>query len=384
MAVNPEAAARWGQAKRILCVRLDNMGDVLMTTSAMRALKESGPPDRHLTLLASRSGAALAPYLPDVDEVIALDAPWVKHDRVEQRELRRAAAILRRGRYDAAVIFTVYSQNPLPAALLCYLAGIPMVLAHCRENPYHLLSEWVRETEPESGIRHEVQRQLDLVATVGAHAADSRLRLRTLAADRVSLAAKLSAQGVKDRGGWIVVHPGATAPSRRYSADGFARAVSLLEVGDRPVVFTGGREERERVAGIVARSGARGQRIDMAGQLTLGELACLIDAADLLISNNTGPVHMAAALGTAVVDLYALTNPQHTPWQVESRVLSHDVPCRYCYRSVCPEGHHACLNGIPPEDIAHAAQQLLETVCTRLESMPPSTIVPPHWSPMAG
>ena len=69
--------------------------------------------------------------------------------------------------FDAAAIFTVYSQSPLPAAYLCYLAGIPLRLAHCRENPYHLLTDWVPEPEPAARMRHEVQRQLDLVATVG-------------------------------------------------------------------------------------------------------------------------------------------------------------------------------------------------------------------------
>ena len=70
-------------------------------------------------------------------------------------------------------------------------------------------------------------------------------------------------------------------------------------------------------------------------------------------------VQIAAAVGTPVVDLYALTNPQHTPWQVESRVLFHDVPCRNCYKSVCPAGHHECLRGVTPERVAAAARELL-------------------------
>jgi ADP-heptose:LPS heptosyltransferase len=65
-------------------------------------------------------------------------------------------------------------------------------------------------------------------------------------------------------------------------------------------------------------------------------------------------------VGTPVVDLYALTNPQHTPWQVASRVLFHDVPCRNCYKSVCPEGHHDCLKRVAPEMVASAAVELLQ------------------------
>ena len=78
----------------------------------------------------------------------------------------------------------------------------------------------------------------------------------------------------------------------------------------------------------------------------------------MLIGNNSGPVHLASALGTPVVDLYALTNPQHTPWQTEHRVLFRDVDCRWCYRSVCPKGHHACLLGVPAAEVAAAALEL--------------------------
>src|SRR5205085_708073 len=108
---------------------------------------------------------------------------------------------------------------------------------------------------------------------------------------------------------------------------------------------------------VVAYAGAGA--CSLAGRLGLPQLAATIELAPLLISNNTGPVHIAAALGTPVVDLYALTNPQHTPWQVPSRVLSHDVPCRNCYKSVCPLGHHDCLRGVPPEAVVTAARELL-------------------------
>src|SRR5687767_11851045 len=99
--------------------------------------------------------------------------------------------------------------------------------------------------------------------------------------------------------------------------------------------------------------------LSLAGTLDLGHLAALLSHAPVLISNNTGPVHIAAAVGTPVVDLYALTNPQHTPWGVPSRVLFHDVPCKNCYKSVCPEGHHDCLRLVPPAAVVAAARELL-------------------------
>ena len=87
------------------------------------------------------------------------------------------------------------------------------------------------------------------------------------------------------------------------------------------------------------------------------------------------------SLGTPVVDLYALTNPQHTPWRVESRVLFHDVPSRNCYKSVCPEGHHNCLALVPPSSVVRATIELLELTRPERRSpaagAPPLSLVPP-------
>jgi lipopolysaccharide heptosyltransferase II len=357
-------ASHWGDdVRRILCVRLDNLGDVLMTTPALHALRRSAR-NRHITLLASRSGVALAPFLDDVDEVVEYDAPWVTHPLTSARtpaDDHRMQERLRRGGFDAAVIFTVYSQSPLPAAMLCYLAGIPRRLAHCRENPYALLTDWLREPEPQQRTRHEVQRQLDLVDCVGANAPDTRMRFSVDEADRKTLDAQLSARGVDCEAGWIVLHPGATAASRRYPAERFGEvATHLARETGAPLLITGSSGERPIVEAVI-RSAAPDVRLqlhDLSGALTLGELAALIGRTSVLVSNNSGPVHLASALGTPVVDLYALTNPQHTPWQTPHRVLFHDVECRWCYRSVCPQQHHACLLGVTPDEVTQAALEL--------------------------
>ncbi len=170
-------SAAWDRARRILCVRLDSLGDVLMTTPALRALKESGH-GRRLTLLTSpRTGAALAKRLPMVDDVWTYDAPWVKHPAARGDPVADLDMIdqLLAARFDAAVIFTVSSQSPLPAAMMCWLAGIPLRLARCRENPYELLTDRVPETEFDAHVRHEVARQLALVRAVGARTSDWRM-----------------------------------------------------------------------------------------------------------------------------------------------------------------------------------------------------------------
>lgn len=351
------SALDWSGASNVLCVRLDNLGDVLMTTPALRALKLSRP-GRRITLLCSGAGALLAPHLPSVDEVIAYEAPWVKNHRGPDPGPDLAMIErLRAGRYDAAAIFTVYSQSALPAALMCMLAGIPRILAHSRENPYRLLTHWIKDDAPMDGGRHEARRQLDLVASVGARAPTETLEFAVQPRDRRAVQEKLARRGVRDLGSCIVVHAGASAPSRRYPPELFAQVVRQL-AATAPVLLTGGSGERALVEHVDTLSGHRA--INTAGELSLGELGALLAEAAVLVSNNSGPVHIAAAVGTPVADLYALTNPQHAPWGIEHRLLSHDVPCKYCYRSVCPEGHHACLAGVEPERAVRAAQELLD------------------------
>jgi lipopolysaccharide heptosyltransferase II len=348
----------WSDARRVLAVRLDALGDVLMTGPALRALR-GAVPGRRVTLLTSPAGAAAATLMPGVDDVIVYEAPWMKSTppRIDASADHTMAARLGHARFDGAVIFTVYSQNPLPAALLCYLAGIPLRLAHCHENPYQLLTDWIVDGEPGEGIRHEVRRQLDLAGAIGGRLDDERMALRVPATARRRVDALLDGCGFGRGRRPVILHPGASAPSRRYPPEAFARVVRGLIEADLDVALTGRGDEAALVDDIVRASGV--SAVSLAGRLDLAELAAVIERAPLLVSNNTAPVHVAAALGTPVVDLYALTNPQHTPWAVRHRVLSHDVPCKYCYKSVCPAGHHDCLRRIDPARVIAAAFELL-------------------------
>ena len=213
--------------------------------------------------------------------------------------------------------------------------------------------------------RHEVRRQLDLVAAVGLHTADDGLRFVVRPDDRARLARRLQARGLRPGGRYAVLHPGATAASRRWPAEAFGTAARALAENGCTVVFSGGADEAALAE--TALRGMAGRRdapvgLSLAGALDLGELAALIEGAAVLVSNNSAPVHLAAALGTPVVDLYALTNPQHTPWRAQARVLYHDVPCRWCLRSACPQQHHDCLRRVPPQDVAEAALALMRPV----------------------
>ena len=279
--------AAWDGAKRILCVRLDTLGDVLMCTPALRALR-ARLPGRALTLLSSASGAAAAPHIPELDAAIAWAAPWVKQGTSDAApDVAAMAARLAAQRFDAAVIFTSFSQSALPAALLCQLAGIALRLAHCPENPYALLSDWVAEPERAAPLRHEVQRQLDLVASIGCVTDRPRLSFTVREPDVVRVRALLRERGIDPERPWILLHPGASAPSRRYPARLWAQLIDLLaHRHGLPAVLSGLDHEAGLIGQIV--QSCTVPAATLAGLLDLGQLGAAVSLATLAVTNNRG------------------------------------------------------------------------------------------------
>lgn len=357
--------AAWQAARRILAVRLDNLGDVLVTTPAIHALK-TALPAAEVTLLAGPVGAQAGRLNPDVADVVVYEAPWVDPwQRLPQDSRREEAmlAVLRAGRFDAAAIFTSFRQSPLPAAYLCYLADIPLRLAASIDAPGSLLT--TRHRHPNRPM-HEVERGLDLVRAVGIPPAATDLVLRPPAATRRRMAAWLATAGAEGRGRTgprVVVHPGCSMPARTAPPEQFAEIVAgLVARMDATVVLTGAAGERalvEQVAALVPAE-HRAAVVPAAGRFAFDELCALIAAADLVVTNNTGPMHVAAAVKTPVIALFALTNPpeQWGPWRVPHRLLFHDVPCRLCYSRVCPYDQ-ACLRRVSSAEVLAAATELL-------------------------
>jgi ADP-heptose:LPS heptosyltransferase len=353
--------ARWRAARRVLAVRLDNLGDVLLTSPALRAISASLP-GAEVTLLTSPVGAQVGRLHPDLAGVIVAEVPWVDpwqqlpHDSARERQLIET---LRAGRFDAAIIFTSFRQSPLPAAYLCYLADIPLRLGATTDGAGSVLT--TRHRPPER-LCHEVERGLDLVAAIGLTTTDDRLALApppsAHAAARDWLASMEGRQGPL-----IVIHPGCSMPARTYPWDGYAAiAVRLVAELGATIVLTGDAGERELLERIVGHLDPATRRSTSvcAGSLPFPVFCALIAAADLTVTNNTGPMHIAAAMGTPVVALFALTNPpeQWKPWRVPHRLLYHDVPCRICYSRACPYGHE-CLRLVTPAMVVTTANELL-------------------------
>ncbi len=361
----------WKDCRHILCIRPDNIGDLLMSTPAIRALKQTF--NCHITVLVSSLGAAAVPQIPEIDDAVVFDVPWVQTNGTpDAQEFSQLAERLKSYKFDAAVIFTVYSQNPMPSIMLAYLAEIPLRLAYCRENPYQLLTHWVPDEEPYTFIRHQVIRDLELVAHVGAITRDLHLSIQTSVTLWPDVREKLSQLGIDPQKPWIILHPEVSEEKRKYPMEDWISAGrNIIAATGCQLLITGKNnigEAQKIVKGIgsCAFSGA--------GLFNLEELIVLIKHAPLLLSVNTGTIHIASAVQTPVLVLYALTNPQHTPWRVASMVLYFDVPAslqsrnevvKYVYRSFSTED----LPRATPDNIVDVTRALLELTATSSGSL---------------
>src|SRR5581483_6486472 len=304
--------------KKILCIRADNMGDLVMSSPALRALKETFL--CHITVLTSSMAKPITGFIPVIDEVIVRDLPWIKAGATTTgTELVELAALLRSYNFDAAFIFTVYSQSALPAAMLTMMAGIPARWAYSRENPYELLTHWIPDKEPYQYIKHQVQRDVDLVMAAGARVNDDRLLVTVDEAAHESMINKLQQAGMDITNGYIVFHAGVSEEKRQYPIPLWVELGKQAAALNIPIILSGSAREAG-LTGTIAAGIDSSHVFDLAGQLSIGELIALINGARALVSVNTATIHIAAARQTPVIVLYALTNPQHTPWKVKGAV----------------------------------------------------------------
>jgi lipopolysaccharide heptosyltransferase II len=342
------------------------MGDLIMSGPAIRALKETF--NAKITVLTSSMGKAVVKLMPEIDEAIIFDTPWVKTEKIATDDhIYRVVKAIKRRRFDAAVVFSVYSQNPLPNAMLAYMAGIPRALAYCRENPYGLLTNWVPDKEPYSFIKHQVRRDLDLVKTIGAVPSCEGLCLSIDHDLKKIVYQKLTQAGVLTDQPWLILHPGVSEVKRQYPVEGWIDTGKQLinEMGYQ-VLLTGSASERQLTSQIQIGIGERS--FSVAGLFDIEQFSCLVKNSPTMISVNTGSVHIAAAMGTPVVVLYAQTNPQHTPWGVSCRVLQFPVAEELCsknevIRFVNNKIYDQPIEMPGPKQIVNAVKELLDRAC---------------------
>jgi ADP-heptose:LPS heptosyltransferase len=333
-------------SRHVLVARQDSMGDLLLAGPAVRAVAAGAG---RVTLLCGPRGRAAAELLPGVDQVVVAEAGWIDPapqpvTRAGVEELVDRLADLR---IDQALVLTSFHQSPLPLALLLRMAGVPAIAAISVDYPGSLLD--VRHRVDED--LHEVERGLSLAATLGyrlAEGDDGRLRVRRRPADLPPLEQP-----------YVVVHPGASVPARAWSPERHAALVDALVGAGRRVVVTGSAEERPLTASVAGRG--RPGVVDLGGRVELAGLAEVLGRAEVVVVGNTGPAHLAAAVGTPVVSLFAPVVPaaRWRPWGVLHVLLGdQEAACAGTRARVCPVPGHPCLDGVPVDQVVAAVERL--------------------------
>ena len=275
-------------------------------------------------------------------------APWIDPEPapVDPRDVAAIVARIAALAADSAVILGSFHQSPLPTALVLRLAGVGHVAATSVDYPGSLLD--VRHRVDDDV--HEVERSLALVRALGHDLPpgdDGALRIvRTGGGDRPFAAP------------YVVVHPGTSVPARAWAPERHAALVRALVAAGRRVAVTGSPSETAltgRVAGAPHPAVA-----DLGGRTTLAGLAEVLAGADVVVAGNTGPAHLAAAVGTPVVSLFAPTVPavRWRPWRVRHVLLHRAVPCAGCRARACPVPGHPCLDDVAPGEVLAAVERL--------------------------
>jgi ADP-heptose:LPS heptosyltransferase len=344
----------WREARKLLAVRLDNAGDVIMLGPALRAVKESSPGVR-LTLLATPAGEAAATLLPWVDDVIVWRPVWQDLGRstCDPWRDRELIELLKQHGFDGALIFTSFSQTPHVPGYVCYLAGIPLRAGESNEFGGATLTDELRGAPLDL---HQVERNLRLVEALGFTVRDRRLRVFVPDWARTRITGMVVQAGLDPEEPFVLVHPGASARARRLPADRLIPALQHMRSAGIRLLVSGSERERDWVTTI-------GRDVDvpvLAGATTLQEFAALIERARVVICGNTLPLHLADAVGTPLVVLYAGTDlvGQWQPRSAPHRLLRRETACTPCYLFDCPIGQ-ACLD-VAPEAIAAAVVELLD------------------------
>jgi ADP-heptose:LPS heptosyltransferase len=330
---------------RVLVVRLDGAGDVLLAGPAVRAVAARA----EVTMLCGPEGAGAARLLPGVVDVLTWASPWVLADppAVCAADLDRLVARLAARRFDEAVVLTSFHQSPLPTALVLRLAGIARITGASVDYPGALLDVRLRPGEGLSEDLPEAERMTAIAAAAGYPVADD---------GRLAVHPPPAVVDLVPDGRYVVVHPGAAAAARRWPAAEAGRAVALLATAGWRVLVTGAGAERGLTAGVAGRAGR-----DLGGRTDLAQLSGVLAGAAAVVVGNTGAAHLAAAVGTPVVSLFAPVVPavRWAPYGVPHVLLGDQwAPCRDSRARDCPVPGHPCLASVTAEAVVDAVAAL--------------------------
>lgn len=320
------------------------VGDMVMAQCLFSALKELHP-SAAIDVLAPAWAAPLVARMPEIRQQI--DFP-LKPGALEFSSRRRFGRLLR-GRYDMAYVL----PGSWKSALIPFFARIPRRVGNLREMRYGLLTDVVPLAE--SMKRRTAQAYFGL-------ARGGTFRAPRLTVDATGQAALLSRFGL-DAKGFVALMPGAEfGPAKRWPSESYAGLARGFIAKGLKVALLGSRNDSPVTAEIAALAPGS---LNLAGKTRLEDAVDLIGAARLAVSNDSGLMHVAAAVGTPIVAVYGSTSPENTPPLSATRELVWlGLPCSPCHQKICPLGHLDCLKTLEVAKVAAAAERLLATPAT--------------------
>jgi len=329
--------------RRILLINLAFIGDVLLTTPVARALHEAFP-NADIDMMTIPLTAPIARGNPYINDVIEYDKRG-RHKKIG--ELLKLIGRIRARRYDLAI-----TANFAPrGAMLAWASRIPVRVGYDAQHAGWFLTHIASAKRPV--IRHEAENHLDVLKPLGITTADTSLTLAVDPRDEAALEAKIRRRPDKKL---VLICPAGSYPRKSWTVEGYAALVRALEP-DADCCLTGGAKEGPLLAEI--NSAANGLAQVLPGILTLGELAALVKAADLVVTVDTAPLHIAQAVGTPVVALFGPTDPRvWGPRGPRDIVIKAPADCSPCWgRTPCPD--HSCMEKIDPQTVTKAARDIL-------------------------
>jgi lipopolysaccharide heptosyltransferase II len=342
------------------------VGDVVMATPTLRALREHFA-EAHITLCGSGSSLAVLDGLPWTDSVT------VQANR-RSRGLSpffHAVGQLRAGRYDLALLL----PNSFRSALIARLAGIPRRAGYARDGRGWLLTDRLeppRDQDGELRIVPAIEHYAALARMLGVATVSPRMELAVPAQDATIADALLADRGFDSARPLVMLNPGAAyGVSKMWSPERFAEvADALIERDGTEIIVNAAPSERAIARAVVEAMRHRCLLHFADRDNSLGLLKGLLQRCDLLITNDTGARHIAAALGTAIVTLFGSTDPLRAQIDFDrERIVRVDLRCSPCQQRICPQPagpfYHKCMSDIPPERVIEEAQSLLSDRASR-------------------
>lgn len=323
----------------ILVIGPNWVGDMVMAHTLVQALRARFP-EAPIDVLAPPANAQIAARMAEVRDVIEFD--FSPH-RLNLNARRTLAGTLK-GRFTSAYVL----PGSWISALVPALAGIPVRVGYLRELRFGLLTRIVRM--PAGRRRRTAEAYARLAGA--AEPTPPILRVDVANRDRLLALHQLAATG------FVALLPGAEGgAAKRWPAVHFAALARRLQRDGNRVLLLGGLRDQATTAEIAA---AAPGAIDLGGRTTLGDAVDIIAAAQLVVSNDSGLMHVAAAVGTPVVGIYGSTSPVDTPPLTDRRALLwRDLACSPCHRRRCPLGHTDCLRGLTVAEVAEATLGLI-------------------------